>query len=789
MNLYNIKLTIKGLLKNKIITAINIGGLVLGIAISMLVFSYVRKEKTMDEDMQGIEHVYTVLNQGSFSMSEKMVDHIRNEIPEIAHITYAHYEWSPQVFLKDMNTDYQINRLVVADSAFFKVFHFAPLYGNPSTALNRADQIVLTETVSRKIFGEKNPVGEKLQYNATNLQNVMVEVGAVIKDLSHHSSWNFEAILSIQTNQRIGWYNNLLKQWGTQNYSSFARISENCNAALINKKLSGISLKEVPEGIKDDINFSLLQFTDSYFELPRLDLLKHGNRFTLVIIEITGILILLLACINFINLVTAQKLKRLKNIGILKVLGGSKRKVISLQITESACVLAISSLLVLVITPFLLGELNILTNSNFRFRNIYSGWNLFIFIGVIAFTLLTTGIIPGVIFSKQQLTMLLKNKTNTNKKEYLRNSLLIFQFSISIVLMTSVFFIQKQNHFLLDKDPGFQRESILYSTTNDDIQKNILAFKDELAQIPEVEDITFSSALLGYNQANWRLTLINEGEKKEVFFANFFVGPNFFDFFGLNLKNGEQFNTQSNQQKDWILNESAMKKFGIRKLDDARLLNGNMNQGKIIAEVEDFNFESMHLPIRPVAFACSGEVDEVIYFKIHSQNHSSYEKCLASITQVWNKISPDFPLEMNALDTSWEALYKKEKQFQKILNYASIISILISCLGLLGLTFYVMERRVKEIGIHKVNGAKISEILTMLNKDFVKYVVIAFILACPVIYYAMTLWLANFAYKTVLSWWIFALAGILALGIALLTVSWHSWKAATRNPVEALRYE
>ena len=211
--------------------------------------------------------------------------------------------------------------------------------------------------------------------------------------------------------------------------------------------------------------------------------------------------------------------------------------------------------------------------------------------------------------------------------------------------------------------------------------------------------------------------------------------------------------------------------------------------GQIVGVVEDYNFESLHVPIRAAGFMCSADCDQVIYLKLSGNNSVGYKNTIKKVENLWNSISPDFPMELNFLDETWNAKYKRDKQFQKILWYTTLVSLLLSCLGLVGLTFFVMEQRTKEIGVRKVNGAKVSEILTLLNKDFIKWVLIAFIIATPIAYYSMNKWLQHFAYKTTLSWWIFALAGVLALAIALLTVSFQSWKAAVRNPIESLRYE
>ena len=788
MNFYNIKISYKYLLKNKLISAINIGGLALGIVISLLVFAYVNKEKSMDKEIPGIDNVYTLLNQKDPDISSAMLRHIRKEIPEIEAITFARHVWSTQNLVKRNDTSLKLNNLLMVDSSFFRVFQFESVYGDPMNALRSADKIVLTHSVAKKIFGNKNPIGEELLYNTTQHQNIIVEVGAVIKDLSHHCSWEFDAVLSLETDNKISWFKDLEALWGAQNYSAFVKLQANIKVNSINEKLANISTENIPESYKDETHFEIQKFTRTYSELQGVTITKHGNQLTLKIIQIIGFFILLLACFNYINLVTVQKIKRLRNIGILKVMGGKKGKVIELLAVESGLVLFITSLLVIVLSNFLLKGLNQITNSEFTLLEIFSGSNLLIFISLLAFTFLLTGILPGLTLGKKKTTALLKNTTSNRSQNHLRNALLIFQFSITIILLSGIILINKQINFMSELDPGFNKEQIVYAATNPQIQKSSKAFNSEIRRIPTITDFTYSSAPLGENGSSWGLTMLNKGREQEIGFANLHISPNFFDFFGIDLIRGKQFNRFSEENSDWIFNTTAFKQFNIDKPEDATI-EYNKKARKIIAEVEDFNHESMHSAIRPIAFRSCGETCDYVFFKINQSSIASTERCIRSINKVWENISPNFPLEIKHLNASWEALYQKDRQFQRILNYATIISILLSCLGLISLIYFIAETHTKEIGIRKTNGAKTFEIVMMLNQDLVKLVAIAFLIACPVAWYTINIWLTDFEYKIDLSWWIFALAGLIALGIALLTVSLQSWRAATRNPVESLRYE
>ena len=488
-------------------------------------------------------------------------------------------------------------------------------------------------------------------------------------------------------------------------------------------------------------------------------------------------------------MVTAQRAKRNKNVGIIKMMGGGKNKIIQMIATESVIQVFMAFILTVILISVTLPFFNNLTSLNYTLSELFSVRYFALFIVILVFMILITGFIPGIIFSKKMPLGLVRQQKTGKGNNTSRNGLLVFQFIVTITLIASILVVNKQTNHLQNQELGLDKSNIIYANTNDAIYDNVNALKNELKRIPGIIDYTFSENVLVDNSQNWGRSMENKGERIDISFSKLSVSPNFFEFFGIKLKEGRGFNENSTKKQEHIFNQTARDEFQVENLQDARVVCSKAENGEIVGIVEDYNFESLHVPIRAAGFMCSGDCDGVIYLKINAKNSKSLNNTITRVEQTWNQLSPDFPFEYNFLDKKWETHYQKDKQFQTIISYTTFISILLSCLGLIGLTFFVMEQRIKEIGIRKVNGAKVREVLAMLNKDFVKWVAIAFIVACPIAYYAMNKWLENFAYKTVLSWWVFALAGVLALGIALLTVSWQSWRAATRNPVEALRYE
>ena len=791
MNIQNVKFAARTLLKNKTTTGINILGLSVGMAVSLLLISFAFNERSVDQSLKNVDDIFVLMESNDPAISIPLSNLIQKEVPEIGTITVCNYEWSPQVYLKEGQNNFKVDKLLVSDSNFFQVFPFETVWGNASEALKNKNQIVLTQSLSKQIFGDENPVGRMMAYNSTYLNLKSIRVGAVIADLPRNSSWEFDAVLPIETNLKLNWYKNLYNSWGAYNYCAFARLNEGTNPDQVEKRLEEMDVSPMPESYQDDTHVGMSPFSKAYFDLPSINEIKHGNRSVNFVTQLVGILILLLACVNYVNMVTAQRGKWVKTIGIVKSLGSSKNKVIAMVAAESSLILLLVIGVVTLTVPILISVFNQTTSGNFNLQMLYSNGNVVVLIGIIVFVWCITGPIPGYLFSRQETTSLLRKlPQNSSRKNYFRNGLLVFQFSVSIILLSSFILIGRQNKLISNNDPGFQKEHIIVASTNKDIQTKIQSFKNEVASISGITDVTFCSEPLGDVQNNMGTTMTNKGDVSDIGFASFWVSPNFFDFFGIQLKQGTSFSSNSNQNKDVIFNEKAIQQFNITSLYDARVkIDNDISHGHVIGKVEDFNFKSLHVPIGAAGFFSAGTAEDIAYFKVSATNSEDFKKAMNSLRHIWTELSPDYPFEYTSLDASWENLYRRDVEFQRMINYATIISLFLSCLGLIGLSFFVMEIRTKEIGIRKVNGARISEVMTMLNKDFVKWVAIAFVIATPIAWYAMNKWLENFAYKTSLSWWIFALAGVLALGIALLTVSWQSWKAATRNPVEALRYE
>lgn len=789
----NLKIAFRHLLKNKVVTIINVSGLTLGILVSLLLFAYVQQERTTDRFIPDYNNIQIITranledSQYEQCISRPMVKIINDELGHNGIITFAKKTWTRQAYIMHNQQKFKIESMIDADSNFFKVFALNTLYGNLDKSLNVTNSIVITKKLANKIFGNTNPVGQTIVYNTNYQQDKELVVTAVLDELPQNTALKFDAVVPDQLSEELGWYKSSNDSWGGMNYAAFWKLNPNTDIAKLNADLHTLSQKHLKESQLPDLTLKVKPFKNNYFDTAKVNpvYLSQGNVRMLFILSAIAMLIMLIACINYINLSTAQREKRDKGIAIVKIMGGSRLNVFHSFVAEALIMLAVVSIIIFLISPFSINVLNSIMNTSFTSQLLWQPFGIMLFVGLLLFTFIVTGVLPGLIYNRTQALELLKSRNKKQGSTFWRNMLPIFQFTISIALITCLIVMRKQNNMMLNSEPGFAKENVVFSSTNKDISRNINSFVNEIKNISGVKDVTFADAVLGDIQQNWGTTLSYKGESKDINFSKLGVAPNYFDFFDLKIKQGSGFLRDTANFEEVIFNEAAMKSFGIEDAEGALVMQRSVIKGV----AENFNFSSLHTSIEPLAFFNNGKTANIVFIKLASATAMQHKQTIDAIASVWNSLSPNLPFEVQFLDKTWQQQYSKEIQFQSFFDYASFISIFLACLGLFGLSLFMTERRIKEVGIRKVNGATIGEILALLNTSFIKWILIAFVIATPIAYFAMNRWLQSFAYKTALSWWIFALAGIIALAIALLTVSWHSWRAASRNPVEALRYE
>ncbi len=788
-----LKNTFRALRKNLQHTIINILGLAVGISAFILIMSYITNELSYDNFHENSDNIYKVCLDKDFSTLAPLGHLLHNQFPEIKNIARLdrNYGFGEKVTLTDRTAinpkSITFKNIVFADSSFFNILSFNSVYGNLETALKSPYTIVLTQNTANKLFGNHNPIGKTIgAIDARGRFNQDYVVTAVIEDVPANSSINFNGLASFSSLSLMkpngsdvndDWYN-----WG---YDTYIQLNGATNIHEFEQKVNAfwISKSEKLKTNNSDIVSSL-----SLVALNKVPFHNNNKRSFIYLLAGIGLLIVAIAIINFVNLTIAKFPASAKEIGVRKLLGSSKIKLINQIMVETLVV----SLFAVIIAILLAELIKPLATQLIGLRLSIDYWGQPLIIPLLFAGAILIGIIagtyPAIYFSSFKPLKIIRNEsTNTKKGSIFNYGLVIFQFLIAIIMIASTILIQKQVEFLKSKDLGFNDKNVISIQPNKQIADKYDLFRQKALEHPGITDITASSMELG-NGFNMEINSEFNGETKS--FKVLTVDPDFVKTMNINLREGRNFvwDTESDKYRTVIINKTMAKEFGLDPAIDKEITMSSNIKAKVIGVMNDFHAESFHKTIEPSLLWYAPKVCGigVINMKI---NPIDFENSIESIRKIWAEISPDIPFEYHFLDESYASLYKSEVTFSRLIGFCSILSIFISCLGLFGLITHIAKRRTKEIGIRKVNGARVSEILTMLNRDLVKWVAIAFVIATPVAWYTMNKWLESFAYKTNLSWWIFALAGLLALGIALLTVSWQSWRAATRNPVEALRYE
>jgi len=653
--------------------------------------------------------------------------------------------------------------------------------GNPNTALEEPYTIVLSESVSKRIFGDKNPIGQ--QVNFKNQDDYTVT--GIIKDLPdfHLPAKAIASFKSVEDR-----YNLSDETWGW-GLVSYIMLANNHDKDFLEEKMNKLFSSNENWNVKEP-NFKLRAFNDIYLatDTGANDETKHGSMALLITLIVVAVFIVLIASINFINLTISRGLQKTNEIHIRKILGSSKAEIIFQYMLDSVILCTISILIALAIVFFSLNsyenligrELNILNVLNIRYI-------LFIILGIVTLGIIY-GFPPAYFLMKVSTKQSAKSGQVVAKNSGFNVGLITFQYVISIILISGTIITYKQLLFTSNSNLGFNKEQVLSVDLVPSLTANLSTFKSKLLENPNISGVSFISDDI--TQLKQYSTLVKIDEEDYVFKYGI-IDPEFIPLMDIELIQGENFSqdiqsqmVQSEMGGSYILNEAAWDILKQSKTKDAGY---KINGGTLLGVIRNFHFESFHNKINPMIlyWAPSNYFNKAL-LKLTAGNTA---QTINYIDEIYKEIAPESLCKYQFVDDEFNQLYTTDRIMVRLLGIFSMLAIFIATLGIISLSTMAAENRTKEIGIRKVNGAKISEILTMLNTDFVKWVALAFVVASPIAYYIMNKWLENFAYKTNLSWWIFALAGLLALGIALLTVSWQSWRAATRNPVEALRYE
>jgi ABC-type antimicrobial peptide transport system permease subunit len=664
-------------------------------------------------------------------------------------------------------------RVCFTDSSFFNIFTCQFIKGNPETALVNPNSIVITQSMARKYFGDIDPVGKVLTLN--NRDEFIIS--AVIDDMPLNSDLQFDFFVPISSATRP----DDLDNWGSHYLRTYVLLHKNTNVDGLEQQLSTLIRERLPE---EHISLKLQAL--NRLHLYTISGEKEGMKYV-YFFSIIALFILIIACINFINLSTARSTKRAKEIGLRKVIGAERVQIIRQFYGESIIFIVIAFIVALGLVEFILPAFNNLTGKqlsiNYNNHYLIAG---FLFIGI--FTSLLSGSYPALFLSSFQPVKVLKGTlSRVSKGASFRRVLVIIQFSLSIILMIGTGVIYSQLKYIKDKDVGYDKENLLYIRMNRDIRENFDHFKNELLQHSDIVGMARVSEL---PTEIWSIMrgITWEGKESEEGAAFGFaaIDHDFIETLNMEMVQGRDFSIQfPTDTANYIFNEKAISVMGMENPVGKRFSFDEDDKGTIIGVIKDFNFLPLTYEMEPLVLRILPDFYRQVIIKIRSNNIA---KTIRYVNEVWEKNAPEYPFEYHFLDEQFDRMYGNELRMEKIFRYFVTLAVFISCLGLLGLASFVNEQRTKEIGIRKVLGASVFGVIFLLSKEFTKWVLLSNIIAWPVAWFIMNRWLQNFAYRIEIGIWIFVLSGMLALLIALLTVSYQAIKAAVANPVKALRY-
>lgn len=790
---------IRNLFRQRIYSLINILGLAIGLACSFLIILYIYHEISFDKFHDDYENIYRVANKGEIAgdflnvavSSSPMVPELIKNYPEIESGTRINE--AGEIFLNYNDRKFYEENFLYADSTFWDVFSFKMLNGDPSKALSKPYTMVLTESTAKKYFGEENPIGKVIELNGEQ----KYEVRGIVSDPPKNSHFTFNGLLSYITIYEQRGNNFDANRWGSLSLHSYVKVNPNIDKQPFERKLSLLVYDKMKELMGESLDSSNIKIIPYLQPLSSIHLhsnlmaeINDNNDITnIYIFGAIAIFILIIACINFMNLSTARSAKRAKEVGLRKVHGAVKKQLIFQFLSESVLISLISLVIAIVIVELVIPPFNQMLDVELNHQLFKQLPILLLFFSIAIITGIFAGSYPAFYLSAFQPIKVLKGHIDKLPSSFsVRNILVVLQFAVSIFLIISTIVIYNQIEFIRNKKLGFDKENIVVIPLRGEAMRGKFEyFKNEFKNVASVKSVSAASSVPGFNLNGSGFIPEGIDETDPWLVYNFGVDYNYADCFGLEMKKGRFFSKEfPTDTAAIIINETLFKRTGWEDPIGKTFISGDDQEFKVIGVVNDFHFKSLEAVIEPLILFLGTETQRFLNIKMQSGNISENLKL---IEYKWNSIESEFPFDYFFLDKRLERLYRSEQKMGTIFIYFTILAIFIACLGLFGLAAYIAQQKTKEIGIRKSLGASVNQLMFMLSKEFTKWVIISNIIAWPIAYYAMNYWLQNFAYTTKITIWIFLLSGLIALLIAIITVSYQSFKAAILNPSKSLKYE
>jgi len=781
------KIAWRNLLRNKSFSIINISGLAIGMAAATLIFLWIQNEKNYDQFHSEKARIYEAWNKAQFSgklqcwntTPKILARTVEKDIPEIERAVRVHWQRKFLFSIGEKRLSVPGN---MVDTGFLQMFSFPLIKGDPQTALNNGYSIILTEALAKKIYGDEDPMGKVIKID--NKDNFTVT--GVLKDLPNNTRFNFEYLMPWEYLRKTGGDDS---SWGNNSTRTYVLLKENTSFTAANEKIRKIKVKYYKE---DGPDWEMFLYPISRWRLYSSfkNGIEDGGLIEFVrLFGIIAVFILLIACINFMNLSTARSEKRAKEVGIRKVVGAQKRWIVSQFIGESILIAFLAGILAIIIVQISLPAFGTLTDKKLFVD--YSDLSFWIrAVGFIILTGVIAGSYPAFFMSSFNPSKVLKGTFKAaNALVTPRKLLVILQFTFAIILIICTSIVKQQIDHARNRESGYTKDNLIYHFLSGELEKNYTLVKNEILSAGLAKSITKTSAPLtqGWSDS-WDFQWEGKDPNDKTDFDRYNVDDNIVATAGLTLVKGRDMNLKEypTDSLAMIINESAAKVINFKD-PIGQLIKDGDTKYHIIGVIKDFILQSPYYPTKPMLIGGAKGWFNVMHIKLNGANSTADN--LKKLEVIFKKYNPEYPFEYQFVDDEYAAKFKAEERTGTLAALFAALTIFISCLGLFGLATYMAENRIKEIGVRKVLGASISGITALLSKDFLKLVMISFVIASPVAWWMMHTWLQNYPYRVAIQWQVFVFAGVISFLISIITVSYQAIKAALANPVKSLRTE
>lgn len=776
---------IRNFLRQKLYSFINVFGLASGLSCALFIYLWVHDETSKDTFHADSEKIFSVIANLEFNKGEiltwsmtpgPLAEDIRDNIPGV-EMAVRTMTTGDQLF--QYEDDSFMENGYYADPDFFKLFSFRILKGKPNTDTTDITSISVSNTLAKKLFGDEDPIGKVVKVN----NRTDYTITAVFADVKGESSLQFSYILPFEVykkNRGEGF------NWGNYDHPLYLKLSDASQAEAINARINDRVIN-ISDKDRDNVRFYMQPFTETYLYSQFENGKPVGGRIKYVrIFSIVAVFILVIACINFMNMATAKAANRAKEVGVRKVVGAQRKSLIFQFIAESTLISLLSMVLALAVVYLLLPMFNTLVSKQITVSIVDAAF-LSIVLLIIVVTGFLAGSYPAFYLSSYQPVQVLKGGASQNVGgASLRKALVVFQFALTVILIASSLVVYNQIEFIRNKNIGYDRQSVLSFSARGNVGKDFESFKNEALMLPGIVKVSQSNnSLVQVQNQNGSVDWPGKPDNSQVFFRTIVVDYDFLETMGLELQEGRFFKKEFNDTSTFILTQRAVEVMGLQEPVGTRITQWG-NPGKVIGVVKDFHSRSMHEAVDPIVFMLRPEWTGVAFVRFEG---TKTKEAVESLEKLYKKFNPQYPFTYSFVEDDFEKLYRNEKITGSLALGFTVMAIIISGLGLLGLAAYTAERRRKEISIRKTLGASVTGIVSMMSGDFMKLSIIAAIIGCPVAYYLMQKFLEGYAYHTDLRWELFAATALCVLIISLLTIMFQVIKAAIANPVDALRIE